>query len=303
MSDPNRYRNDWDAYSRNWDTTQGDRHAWLGDEWSAEDAANAGKGDAFIFESFARPFLRPDDTVLELGPGGGKWTAMLAPHVKKVIALDVSPEMLKRTRERCEAAGLSNVEYVLGNGRNFKPVRDESVHFFFSYDVLVHVALEDTFAYAREIARVLTPGGYGACHHAVNTTPDSWVRVEHDSEWYRGGKNTMGQYYFHSPEGLRRMYEMCALPVMRTHQWWCMWIGIVQKSDGVTPQLERMLHRLTHEALNDPTKRAALLDDLRTLPGKLAKSIEPVIEQIAAQDDRNQRVWLTAQLRKLWRGF
>ena len=34
-----------------------------------------------------------------------------------------------------------------------------------------------------------------------------------------------------------------------------------------------MLHRLTHEALNDPTKRAALLDDLRTLPGKLAKDV------------------------------
>jgi ubiquinone/menaquinone biosynthesis C-methylase UbiE len=303
MSEPNRYRDDWDGYSRNWDATWGKQFARLGDEWSSENAGSSGRGDAYVFESFAVPFFRPEDTVLELGSGGGKWTEMLARRAKKVIALDISGEMLKRAKSRCDAAGLTNIEYVLANGRDFRPIADESVHFFFAYDVLVHLALEDTFAYAREIERVLTPGGYATCHHAVNTTPESWVRVEHDAEWYRGGAHTQGQYYFYSPESLRQMYEVCALPIIRTHQWWCMWIGIGQKPAGVTPYLERLLHRLTHESMNDPVGRAALLKELRKLPFKLAESLEPTIVQLSTENDRNQRVWLAGQLRKLWRGF
>ena len=102
----------------------------------------------------------------------------MAPNVKRVIAIDVSDKMLERTRARCKEMGITNVEYVLTSGEDFGPVDNDSTDFFFSFDVFVHIALEDTFPYAHEMARVLRPGGRGVCHYAINSLPEAWDRIE-----------------------------------------------------------------------------------------------------------------------------
>ena len=218
----NRYAKDWNTYSQKWDQEYGSDYNYLGEEWNDDGTAER-KRDQFYFNAYADRFINSDMTVLEVGPGGGKWTVMIAPKVKKVIVLDVAEEMLNRTKARCESLGIDNVEYILANGIDFQPIADNSIDFFFSYDVFVHIALEDTFAYAKEMYRILKPNCQGICHYAINSMPQAWHRIESNNDWYRQGKNTLGQFYYYSPESLLRMFEYCGLLVKEQHieNWHC----------------------------------------------------------------------------------
>lgn len=63
--------------------------------------------------------------ILDLGCGPGIVAASLAPHAGNVVALDLTPEMLKKVRQRCEAAGLQNVRLALGAAEDL-PFEDAS---------------------------------------------------------------------------------------------------------------------------------------------------------------------------------
>jgi SAM-dependent methyltransferase len=54
-----------------------------------------------------------DSTVLDVGAGTGRHTLALAPHVRRVVAIDPSEAMLELLREDLAAEGLRNVETLL----------------------------------------------------------------------------------------------------------------------------------------------------------------------------------------------
>ena len=51
-------------------------------------------------------------TLVDLGAGTGRLALAAAPHVRRVVAVDVSPAMLRLVRDRAAEAGLRNVEPV-----------------------------------------------------------------------------------------------------------------------------------------------------------------------------------------------
>ncbi len=59
--------------------------------------------------------LDRDDIVLDCGCGPGRVAIQAAKRVKKVICLDNSEGMLKECKKNCEAAGITNVEFVLAD--------------------------------------------------------------------------------------------------------------------------------------------------------------------------------------------
>ena len=298
----NRYARDWDGYSRSWDGSHGKRYTHLGDEWN-DDGTEARERDENYFRIYAARFLRPDMTVLEVGPGGGKWTVRIAPLVKKVVALDVAESMLERTRERCASLGIDNVDYVLGNGQDFRPVASSSVDLFFSYDVFVHIALEDTFPYTGEIARTLRPGGLSVCHYAIGTTPGSCARIEQTAWFYRGQAHTLGQYYYFSPEGLRRMYEHAGLHVAELHEEWAYATVVARRhGDSLIPDLEGALRRAT-TGCNDAGERRAAAEELRQLPARLAQRIEELSVALETASTAQDTIAAVQQVRRLWRGL
>lgn len=299
MDRTNRYADDWNNYSKAWDDTYGKHLAHLGDEWNGDDPDR----ETFIFNSFVAPYLNAGATVLEIGPGGGKWTVRIAERVKRLVCFDVAEEMLKRTRTRCDQAGFNNVEFVLGNGQDFQPLADSSFDFIFSYDVFVHLAPEDTFAYCHEMARVLAPWGLGVCHHALNSVAEGWVRFEQDSEYYRGGVHTQGQYYYYSGDGLRRMYEHCGIPLVRTYDWWCMFLCMFRKPGyDIVPRLEQLLWRLIGPGAAEPQNLEGIVKELAALPAALADKLAPILESLQGGPDVHKRRHAAAAIRCAWRG-
>lgn len=303
MTEINRYAKDWNEYSKQWEQNFGPKYKYLGDEWNDDGTAERLRDD-FYRHAYISRWVQPHMTVLEVGPGGGKWITILAPLVKKLIVLDVSEEMLSRTRSRCAALGLTNIEYVLGDGSDFQLIPDASIDFFFSYDVFVHIALEDTFPYTQEMARVLIPGGRGVCHYAVNSTSFGWNRIEQHNQYYRGGRNTLGQFYYFSPEALVQMYLHCGLQIFEQHlENYLFTIVFAKPANSIASKLETLLRQLISPTSDDLQTRTELITALKALPQELEQSLIPLLEAAHEEDNVWQRVYFAEMIRQLWRGI
>lgn len=98
----------------------------------------------------------PEDEVLDLGTGTGSLALKIAPLVKGVVAVDISPEMLEVAAERTKLAGLGNVSLREGRAESI-PEDDASFDTVVSSLCLMFVS--DKKKAATEIARVLRQGG------------------------------------------------------------------------------------------------------------------------------------------------
>ena len=58
--------------------------------------------------------MNPSATVLDIGAGTGAWAGLLAPHVRRVTAVEPSPSMIRVMRESLDEEGIKNVDIVQG---------------------------------------------------------------------------------------------------------------------------------------------------------------------------------------------
>jgi arsenite methyltransferase len=103
--------------------------------------------------------LKPGETVLDLGSGGGIDVLLSARRVSpggKAYGLDMTDEMLALARENREKAGVENVEFLKGEIEDI-PLPDNSVDVIISNCVINLSA--DKGRVLREAFRVLKPGG------------------------------------------------------------------------------------------------------------------------------------------------
>ena len=98
--------------------------------------------------------LSSELVVGDLGTGTGHVALSLAPHVRHIIAVDDSPEMLDTASSRL--LGLTNVELRSGKLENL-PIEDEFLDVALLILVLHH--LPQPRRVLSEVARVLKPGG------------------------------------------------------------------------------------------------------------------------------------------------
>jgi SAM-dependent methyltransferase len=149
------------ASAKFWDDAATENAAWyVATGYTEENDAFFAQGaqETDFFLGFCGVAVLGEDVVLEIGAGVGRMTKRLAALGQRVIACDISAEMLSRAK--VNLAALSTVDYVVVPGDGTLPVESGSVDVVFSYIVLQHVpAREDQVRYLSEAIRVLAPGG------------------------------------------------------------------------------------------------------------------------------------------------
>ena len=108
-----------------------------------------------IRDTFLLPHVHSDTTVVEIGPGGGRWTRYML-HARRIYAVDPYPELLAELRRHFDRP---NIIPVRNNGSDFPGITDQSVDFIFSFGVFVHLEKPVIADYLRNMRRIIRPGG------------------------------------------------------------------------------------------------------------------------------------------------
>lgn len=102
--------------------------------------------------------VEPIGTLVDLGAGTGTFAIAAAPHVRRVVAVDVSEPMLGVLRERVEREGIANVEPVRAGFLSYAH-SGAQVDVVYSRHALHHLPDFWKVVALRRIAGMLRPGG------------------------------------------------------------------------------------------------------------------------------------------------
>jgi SAM-dependent methyltransferase len=140
----------WD----NWDWSGG------GDEWTPSPEWK----DSLV-ENVLKPRVPEGSSVVEIGPGAGRWTEHLIPRSALYVGIDIS----KTCVDLCSSkfAAHANANFRTNTGNNLPGIDNNSLDIIWSFDVFVHINLVDIGTYLEEFKRTLKPGGRAIIHHGT----------------------------------------------------------------------------------------------------------------------------------------
>jgi arsenite methyltransferase len=158
--------------------------------------ATAVESFAGVGYPFAAEVIRPGNVVLDIGSGSGTdalIASLLVGPSGQVYGLDMTEAMQAKLRSIAAKMGAANVEVLEGEAENI-PLADESVDVVTTNGVLNLVP--DKARAAREIGRVLRPGGLLQLADIVVTTLPSEACRSHPEIWAECivGATTINEY-------------------------------------------------------------------------------------------------------------
>ncbi len=131
----------------------------LGEEWTPSP-----EWKQSLIENVLLRYFHAGSTVLELGPGAGRWTEPIVRLADRLILVDFSSTAIETCRKRFSE--FDNIEYFVNDGASLGFVPGCSIDFFWSLDVLWLVGPRETEQYVSEFARVLSENGIGIVSHS-----------------------------------------------------------------------------------------------------------------------------------------
>lgn len=153
-----------------------DRNLRVWDEWdwsqSGEEWTPTAEWKASLVECVLRPSLDGRKRIVEIGPGGGRWTEHIQPIAEELTLVDLAPACIEQCQRRFAAC--ENIAYHVNSGSDLSMLSDSSVDAVWSFDAFVHIGPPEVRAYVQEFARVLVPGGIGVIHHGDGGSTAGW---------------------------------------------------------------------------------------------------------------------------------
>ena len=174
------YEEAWDSYAGIWQQLHPDL-GHIGDEWAGKGAGAANslaEYETLIEQKFIAPYITPQDTVLEIGVGGGKTASLLLKYCDRLICADISTQMLQATQARLDS---DRVSYVKLDGLTLNNIVPNSVDVFFCYDTMVHLEPRDIFNYLTLVPSIVRGKRLCLFHHTNTTSELGWQKFL--SEW------------------------------------------------------------------------------------------------------------------------
>lgn len=168
--------------------TQEEIYKTEGDKYEALIAREDHQGN--ILKTLREITPLEDRLVLDLGAGTGRLACLLAPHVSRVRAFDISEEMLRVCREKFIASGMTNWQVDVADHRKL-PVEDHSANLVVSGWSLSYLAVwnpetwrTELETWMTEMRRVLKPGSFIVLYESLGTGNEAPIKLEHLKDFY-----------------------------------------------------------------------------------------------------------------------
>lgn len=100
--------------------------------------------------------IKSTDVVMDYGCGPGYYTLEIAKKAKSAVAVDISPEMLKKVQETAAKAKIKNIQFIQSDGKNMQ-IEGNAVDIVFL--VTVYHEIQDHETVLKEFKRILKPEG------------------------------------------------------------------------------------------------------------------------------------------------
>ena len=215
-------------YNPNWVRTYYDAYAEK--EWQRWDKSPVEQVKLAIHLHYLRRFIQPDDRVLEIGAGAGRFTQELARITQRIVVADISPVQLELNRQNGQALGFSNAveRWVECDMCDLAPhLQDGEFDAVVCYGGPLSYVFDRAGQAVRELQRVTRPGGalllsvmslWGTIHHflpgifQIDPQTNREIVASGDLEPDKAKAGTHFCHMYRAAE-LRAMLEGCGLDV------------------------------------------------------------------------------------------
>ncbi|MBT8402701.1 MAG: class I SAM-dependent methyltransferase [Gemmatimonadetes bacterium] len=199
-------RGEWDDWFEDWideAARSGRDPNDIGDErWHVDSEA--------VAREHYLPLVRPDDVVLELGPGTGRITRFVLPRCRRMILADYSRVVCRWLPLHFRGEGSFDVVHL--SAPTFPSIPPNSVDLVISHGVFEHLDFDDASWFLEDFARVLRPDGK--------------LRFNYENLLSAGGAAFLGKhrirpghqnvFRFYTPEMMERMVRLAGFTQVRS---------------------------------------------------------------------------------------
>ncbi len=172
-----------------------------GEEWDGQ--AKYCKADyeewkESIITNFINPYINENSSILEIGPGHGRWTRYLIEKPCNLYVVDLSKKCIGYLKQRFH--NYNNIKYFFNEGSNLDMIQNSTIDIIFSFDVFVHIEEREISSYFKEFSRIMKKNSHAIIHHAGRKHA-SLQLIKHLNKLGKMGR------FFGSLFSLNRLYD------------------------------------------------------------------------------------------------
>lgn len=195
----------WDIHFKDWisrSRAEGGDPNDIGDQCWGNDLLTQ------ALDRYYLPHVRPEHTVLELGPGTGRLTRHLIGRCRRIEVVDNSAFVIGWMRTFLTGKCDFGVHHL--TTEHMPDLADGTVDVALAHGVFEHLDFDETANFLEEFHRVLRPGGIVSFNY--NT-----LHNESGAAWFRSHRKGMGKrciFRFYTPDFMARLAEFSGFEIV-----------------------------------------------------------------------------------------